>query len=261
MSKKQNKNSLPYSISQNFLTNRRLVSQLIRKSGICSHDTVLEIGAGKGHITKELSSSCKMVIAYEIDKKLYENLKPQLEENVRLFHMDFLKCALPKQPYKVFSNIPFSKTTAILEKLTQAKPLPEGLWLVMEKGAAMRFCGLPGNNLHSLLIKPFFETRIIYAFKRNDFHPAPRVDIVLLELKRKEKPDIQPAQRSDFSAFLSHSLRYGLYGPRALLTKKQISMALRLSGLPPIKPSGEVLYIQWLCLFRCWLRHGRKDMI
>ena len=110
MSKKQNKNSLPYSVSQNFLTNRRLIMQLIKKSGIGSHDTVLEIGAGKGHITKELSSSCKMVIAYEIDKNLYENLKPQLEENVRLFHMDFLKCALPKQPYKVFSNIPFSKT-------------------------------------------------------------------------------------------------------------------------------------------------------
>lgn len=254
MSKKQNKNSLPYFISQNFLTNRRLIRQLIRKSGIGSYDTVLEIGAGKGHITKELSASCKMVIAYEIDKKLYENLKPQLEENVRLYHMDFLKCALPKAPYKVFSNIPFSKTTAILEKLTQANPLPEGMWLVMEKGAAMRFCGLSGNSLHSLLIKPFFETRIIYTFRREDFHPVPRVDIVLLELKRKEKPDIQPAQRSDFSAFLSHSLRYGLYGPRALLTKKQISMALRLSGLPPIKPSGEVLYIQWLCLFRCWLR-------
>ena len=258
MSKKQNKNSLPFSVSQNFLTNRRLIRQLIRKSGIGSNDTVLEIGAGKGHITKELSSSCKTVIAYEIDKKLYENLKPQLEENVRLYHMDFLKCSLPKQPYKVFSNIPFSKTTAILEKLTQAKPLPEGLWLVMEKGAAMRFCGLRGNNLHSLMIRSFFETRIIYAFRRTDFHPAPRVDIVLLELKRKEKPDIQPAQRSDFAAFLSHSLRYGLYGPRALLTKKQISMALRLSGLPPIKPSGEVLYIQWLCLFRCWLSCGGK---
>lgn len=259
MSKKQNKNNLSYSISQNFLVNRRLIKQLIGKTGINGQDTVLEIGAGKGHITKELSSSCKMVISYEIDKKLYEKLKPQLGENVQLYHLDFLKCTLPKQPYKVFSNIPFSKTTAILDKLTQAKTLPESLWLVMEKGAAMRFCGIPKNNLHSLLIKPFFEARITYTFRREDFHPAPHVDVVMLELKRKEKPDIQLDQRADFSAFLSHNLHYGLCGPRALLTKKQISMALRLSGLPPIRPSGEVLYIQWLCLFRCWLRYGKKN--
>lgn len=257
MSKKQNRNSLPYSISQNFLTNRRLIKQLIRKAGINRCDTVLEIGAGKGHITKELSASCKKVIAYEIDKKLYENLRPQLGENVRLYLMDFLKCALPQSPYKVFANIPFSKTTAILEKLTQAKPLPEGMWLVMEKGAAMRFCGLPYDNLHSLLLKPFYESRVIHVFRRTDFHPAPRVDIVMLELKRRETPDIPPEQRRDFSVFLSHSLRYGLYGPRALLSKKQIATALRLAGLNPIKPSGEVLYIQWLCLFRCWHRCDR----
>lgn len=261
MCKKHNKSSLPYSISQNFLTNRKLIKQLIKKTGINGQDTVLEIGAGKGHITKELSSSCKMVISYEIDKKLYEKLKPQLGENVQLYHLDFLKCVLPKQPYKVFANIPFSKTTAILDKLTQARSLPEGLWLVMEKGAAMRFCGLPKNNLHSLLIKPFFETRIIHAFRQEDFHPAPHVDVVLLELKRKEKPDIRLDQKAEFASFLSHGLRYGLHGSRALLTKKQISMALRLSGLPPISPSGEVLYIQWLCLFRCWLRYGKKYLL
>lgn len=254
MSKKQNKNSLPYSVSQNFLTNRRLIKQLIKKAGITQEDIVLEIGAGKGHITKELSESAKTVIAYEIDRRLYENLKPQLDVNVRLYHSDFLKCTLPKSPYKVFANIPFSRTTEIVEKLIGANPLPRGIWLVMEKGAAMRFCGKPKHNRYSLLIKPFFEIRILYEFRRDDFHPAPHVDIVLLELKRKETPDILPAQRSDFSAFVSHSLRYGLYGSRALLTKKQISMALRLANLPPIKPSGEVLYIQWLCLFRCWLR-------
>lgn len=259
MSRKQNKNSLSYSISQNFLTNRKLIKQLIKKTGINRQDTVLEIGAGKGHITKELSSFCKMVISYEIDKELYEKLKPQLGENVQLYHLDFLKCTLPKQSYKVFSNIPFSKTTAIMDKLTRAKYLPESLWLVMERGAAMRFCGLPKNSLHSLLIKPFFVARIIYTFRREVFHPAPHVDVVLLELKRKEKPDIQLDQRADYSTFLSHSLRFGLYGPRALLTKKQISMALRLSGLPPIRPSGEVLYIQWLCLFRCWLRYGKEN--
>lgn len=258
MSKKSNKVTLPYSVSQNFLTSHRLIERLIKKAGLTAQDTVVEIGAGKGHITKALSDSCKAVISYEIDQKLYEHLKPQLAENVRLYGTDFLKCALPKTPYKVFANIPFSRTTEILCKLTNAEPLPDGIWLVMEKGAAMRFCGLPKENRNALLIKPFFETRIIHHFSREDFHPAPRVDTVLLALQRKETPDILPSQKRAFSAFLSHSLQYGLYGSHALLTKKQIAVALKCAGLPPIERSGDVLYIQWLCLFRCLQQFEKK---
>ena len=258
MSKNQNRGNLPYSVSQNFLTGRRLIERLIKIAGISEQDTVLEIGAGKGHITKALSCHCKNVIAYEIDKKLYENLKPHIGANVRLHHSDFLKCSLPKAPYKVFANIPFSITTEILRKLTNGAPMPEAMWLVMEKGAAKRFCGLPKENLNSLMLKPFFDTGIIYHFAREDFHPAPRVDVVLLELKRKKTPDIKPAQKGDFYAFVSHSLRYGLFASRALLTKKQIAMALRAANLPPVERSGDILYIQWLCLFRCWLQFKKK---
>ena len=114
------------------------------------------------------------------------------------------------------------------------------------------------ENLNALLLKPFFEARIVCHFRREDFHPAPRVDTVLLELKRKAVPDIQLSERRDFAAFLTHSFRYGLFGSHALLTKKQISTALRLSGLPPVERSGDILYVQWLCLFRCWRQFGKK---
>lgn len=249
---------LPYSISQNFLTSRKTIDRLLRKTTITKEDTVLEIGAGKGHITKALSNVCKNVITYEIDRKLYEKLKTQLPENVKLYGTDFLQCHLPKTRYKVFANIPFSKTTVIMKKLTTASTLPEAIWLVMEKGAAKRFCGIPKENVNSLLLKPFFDTKIVYHFNREDFHPSPKTDIVLLELKRKQTADILPSQRSQFSSFLMYHFQNGLFGSKALLTKKQISMALKTAGLPAIQPSGDILYIQWLCLFRCWLQYGKK---
>lgn len=250
---------LPYSISQNFLTSRRTIDRLLRLTNIKKWDTVLEIGAGKGHITKALADTCGTVISYEIDSKLYERLEPQLPPNVVLCHGDFLKCILPKTSYKVFANIPFSITTDIVRKLTNAGSLPEAMWLIMEKGAAKRFCGLPKDNLNSLLIKPFFDTKIIYHFRREDFHPAPRVDIVMVEFRAKQERDIRRAERQDYADFLTHSFRYGLFGSKALLTKKQIAMALKNAKLPPLKPTDDILYIQWLCLFRCWLRLGQRN--
>lgn len=259
MSKNQGSN-LPYWVSQNFLTSRKIINKLISKTTIANSDTVLEIGAGKGHITKALSGKCKKVISYEIDEKLYSKLKPQLDSNVRLYYGDFLKSKLPFSPYKVFANIPFSKTTEIIRKLTSAKNPPESIWLIMEKGAAKRFCGLPKDNINSLLLKPFFNCRIIWHFNRNDFHPAPNTDVVMLEMKLKETFDIPCSQRDDFKAFLEQSQK-SLFSSRPLMTKKQVSTALKLEKLPQIPQipqTGDVSYIQWLCLFRCWLKFGKN---
>ena len=245
-------------ISQNFLTSRKTIDRLISKTTISKNDTVLEIGAGKGHITKALCERCRTVISYELDPTLFQKLKPQLKENARLYCADFLKSKLPKAPYKVFANIPFSRTSEIIKKLTSSENKPTAVWLIMEKGAAKRFCGLPSENLNSLLLKPYFDSRIVWHFRREDFHPAPHVDVVMLEMKQKPQFDIPQSSRADFSAFLSHNIKYGIFGSRSLLTKKQISAALKLASLPQIPPSGDISYVQWLCLFRCWQNFGKK---
>lgn len=260
MSKKQSGNSL-YSISQNFLTSRRTIDRLISKTDLSDNDEVIEIGAGKGHITKALADKCKTVISYEIDEKLYSKLKTQLKDNVKLYCADFLKCRLPKHPYKVFANIPFSETTEIIRKLTNAARIADGIWIIVEKGAAKRFCGLPRENLNSLLLKPFFDLKIIWHFDRNDFHPAPNADAVMLEIKPKKNPDIIFSQKEAYKTFLTLCLKHGVFGSHALLTKKQVSTALKISKLPMIKPTGDISYIQWLCLFRCWLKFGGKNSL
>ena len=54
-------------LSQNFLRDSRLIESLILHSGITGADTVLEIGAGKGVLTRELARHCRHVIAIEKD--------------------------------------------------------------------------------------------------------------------------------------------------------------------------------------------------
>lgn len=257
-----NKNN-SYSVSQNFLTSKKTIDRLIKIAKLGKNDLVLEIGAGKGHITKCLAEKAGKIIAYEIDGKLYSCFKQTAKtyKNLSLLHGDFLKCKLPQTDYKVLANIPFSLTTEIIKKLTCGKYSPCDMWLVMEKGAAKRFSGKPQESLQSLLLKPFFDTETVYYFKREDFHPAPSIAPVMLHISKKAGPDIMPEQRNLYVKFISHSLKYGLFGKNALLTKKQINTALRLENLPEIRPTGDVLYIQWLCLFRCWARAGAKIKI
>lgn len=221
--------------SQNFLTKRQLIRKILNLSSITKEDTVLEIGAGKGHLTEALCEKSGYVYSVEIDQKLYESTSVKLSQctNLKLILGDFLKYSLPGQgSYKVFANIPFFITTQIIDKLTNASNPPSEAWLVMEKGAARRFAGFPKENKRSLLLKVGWETEVVYHFRREDFHPMPCVDSVLLHLKKKETPDLSKKEVLSFQKFIEHSMRHGLSGKQGLLTQKQVSTALKRAGLP-----------------------------
>lgn len=241
--------------SQNFITSGALIQRLLRLTDIHQNDTVIEIGTGKGHLTEALCRKSGHVYSVELDRKLYEGAKLKLAEysNLHLIHGDFLKYSLPaKGDYKVFSNIPYCITTQILERLTGAPNPPKDIWLVMEKGAAKRFTGAGKETKQSLLLRVNWNMRILYHFRREDFHPMPSVDSVLVHFSRKAAPDLSKRDLEKFGYFIEHSLRYGICGRNGLLTRRQVSTALKQAGLPHAHEDGVTLYIQWLCLFRCW---------
>ena len=247
-----------FRVSQNFLTSSSTIKRIINLSNINQSDHVIEIGAGKGHITNQLIARCGKLTAIEIDQKLFYMLEAKFEHitNTNFLCCDFLKYSLPKTPYKVFANIPFNRTTEIIRKLINDKNSPDDAWLVVEKGAAKRFMGKPYESLLSLLIKPFFDIKIKYYFKKEDFHPAPSVEPVLLHISKKLITDIADVNRYLYNRFISNCFNK----PRILykyLTKKQIFTALKNEKLSCDIISRETLYIQWLCLFRCCLKFGR----
>lgn len=246
-----------YCVSQNFLTSARVIDGLLRLTTITRADHVWEIGAGKDHITRQLLKTAGRVTAVEIDPALYRRLAGQMaaEKDLHLIHGDFLRTPLPQsKPYKVFANIPFHLTSAIVKKLTTAPCPPTEAWLIMERGAAMRFAGRPGETLSSVLVKPYFHVRIAKHLRRENFHPMPSVDIAVLHLKRKDAPDLSPERRTAFEAFVRGTLKGLRGGGRCPLTKRQMAVALREAGRGDIPQSATMDYVQWLCLFRCWER-------
>lgn len=249
--------------SQNFITNRKLIHRIIGFADFHASDTVIEIGTGKGHLTEELCRKAGMVCSVEIDRKLYTSAGKRLAQfsNLKLIYGDFLKYDLPsKGDYRVFANIPYFITTQIIDKLTQAPNPPSDIWLVMEKGAAKRFIGIPKETKKSLLLKVNWDMKIRYHFRREDFHPMPGVDSVLVHFAGKAMPDLNRSEYCEFQKFLDRSMKYGICGKGGPLTKRQVSTALKQAGLPHAHEDGVTLYIQWLCLFRCYRKMG-KNMI
>lgn len=194
-------------LSQHFLRYPRLVDQLLDRSGIGATDLVIEIGPGRGAITARLAGRCRQVLAVEKDVALSEALRERFADaaNVAIFASDFLDYPLPVTRYKVFANIPFNITAAIVGKLTSGSSPPLDAHLVMQRQAAERFLGEPRETLVAALLKPWFEPSIGHRFRPADFDPAPNVDVVLLRLRRRSLPLVDDAEAALFGDLVAHT--------------------------------------------------------
>ncbi len=241
--------------SQNFLRDPQLVVSLLDRSDIAPDATVYEIGPGAGIITEQLAQRYRRVIAIERDSRLAERLQRQFAErpNVTIHAGDFLRHPLPRQPYSVFANIPFNITSAIVTKLTSAPNPPNLAYLAMQREAAAMFLGEPHGTLRAALLYPWFEIEIVHRFKRGDFVPAPRVDVVLLRLRKRGPPLVTRADRHAYRDFVTYCFtawRPMLSGAlNDLLTPRQLTRIRRESGCTLDLPPTTLPCEQWLNLF------------
>ena len=146
-------------LSQHFLREQRLASSLVGQSSISGADLVVEIGPGRGALTREWPTRCGRLIAVELEGYFAKVLDTEFEKNsgVEVAHEDFLRFDLPRSQYKVFGNIPFDKTHKIVQCLVNSPVRPDDVYLIVRREDAERISGHPfaPESRTLLLLKPW----------------------------------------------------------------------------------------------------------
>lgn len=196
---------------QHFMHNKRLVKDLVNLAEIKPQELVIEIGAGTGALTLPLAEKAGKVLAVENDPILAQKLQSKIAErpNVKLIQKDFLQVNLPRSPFCVVANIPYSITTPILGKLLDqpAVPLQRAVFVV-EKGAAKRFTTSPVTNPRILKWRMWFHMEMGRTISPRHFSPPPRVDSAVLTVWRKRNFAVSLHHHARFKALAAHSLKY-----------------------------------------------------
>ncbi len=174
-------------LSQNFIKDPFVVKELLNVSSINSNDLIIEIGPGRGIITKELINRAKEVIAIEKDLDLYQDLTQKFKEvpNLKIFNKDFLSWNLPDKPYKIFSNIPFNITAEIVDKFLKSINKPTEIYLILQTEAAEKYAGGEIETQSSILAKIFYDIQIIGEIDRTAFTPNPQIKISFIKFVKK----------------------------------------------------------------------------
>lgn len=231
-------------LGQHFLVDRSVLDRMLESAQILETDTVLEIGAGTGVLTRELLPRAKKTIAIEID----DDILPLLKETTHFFrdrldlrHEHILNIIPPKTPYKVVANIPYQLTSPILRKfLVETENRPESLTLLVQKEIAEKICHTAKKSLLSLFVETFGEAKTVRVVPASSFHPPPKVESAVLHISVFPKPRFQ----GDIQALFSVA-KMGFSQKRKKLKNILPKDLLERSGVDTDKRAEALSWDEW----------------
>lgn len=193
--------------SQNFLNDQNILKKISEVVNI-NNKNVLEIGPGKGSLTKYLLAKAKKLVAFEIDNNLFGYLQSEFNNpNFELINNDFLKEDLSSfQNFYIISNIPYHISTEIIFKIFANYQNFSDVVLLVQKEFGKRLCAKVSTKDYSKLAPStnlFYEATYCFDVDAKAFWPQPKVTSCVVHLKRKEiKYDVD---YQDFLNFIKSS--------------------------------------------------------
>lgn len=191
-------------LGQNFLIDPNIVRKIVAAAGLCPGDTVLEIGPGRGILTRALCDTGHPVIAVEIDQHLVEYLRDTLSRpNLDLRHADALHFAYDTLPDRtvVVANLPYYISTPLLFKLLEANGHVSRMVLMLQTEVAERIVAEPNTDdygILSVLAQYRAEAKIAFCVSKHCFRPRPDVDSAVVTLLTQPHPSVTPSNEALF---------------------------------------------------------------
>jgi 16S rRNA (adenine1518-N6/adenine1519-N6)-dimethyltransferase len=198
-------------LGQHFLVRESILEKIAVAACGERVETVVEIGPGKGALTKHLLDHADRVIAVEVDSYLTHYLRQKFKDSaaLQIIDDDVLKTDLAQWgPAVIAGNLPYYITSPIIERVTS---LPPGTWsravFLVQKEVAERLTAQPGTRdfgYLTVLVAVFCRAEYLFTVAPAAFSPPPKVDSAVVRLSpRDTTADWALDDPSDFLRFAS----------------------------------------------------------
>lgn len=179
------------SLSQNFLVNpgmqKKVIIQMKEVFDCTPGLPIVEVGPGQGDLTQYIVDFGSKVIALEIDSRAVELLNTKFVDhsNLEVLETDALEeIAQPKEllnypEFTFLSNLPFNVGSRILVDLPIHYPMVNLAVIVQLEVAQKINPKLTKPTFFGTWIGLFWDTKIKFHIKPNNFLPVPKVDCAM----------------------------------------------------------------------------------
>ncbi len=225
-------------LGQHFLTDPAILDRIVDALDPQPDDVVLEIGPGKGALTRQLAPRVGWVVAVEKDVGLVErdvgdgirdtgrriedaghevgderfpaNVSVIVADALALEWPDALRSVsnpvsrLPFPDCKIIGNIPYYITSPLIDKALSPPPAKVIVFL-LQKEVAERLAAAPGGKTYGALtvgVRAVADVEKLFVVRRGSFQPPPAVDSAVVRITPKADPLIDESERGPFRVFV-----------------------------------------------------------
>ncbi len=181
-------------LGQHFLLAAPLLERIC-EAALIPGESVIEIGPGRGALTKYLLARAGQVIAIEIDHQLAQNLP---EECGNPEHLEVIQGNILKQDLQVLAqhsnndscvivgNLPYYITSPILRAVFQTQFVFRVATFVVQEEVADRILAGPGNRSYgflSCICQLYSQPRKLFRIPASAFVPPPKVHSAVVQFQ------------------------------------------------------------------------------
>lgn len=171
-------------LGQHFLFDPGILGRIADATGAAVNDTVLEIGPGKGTLTKQLAARAGRVVAIEKDRRLAAELRETFAgTNVSIVEGDALRVEWPAADV-VAGNIPYQITSPLIERAL-TPPLPARIVFLMQREVADRLAAAAGSPAYGALsagVQLVARVERLFTVRAGSFSPPPMVESAVVRI-------------------------------------------------------------------------------
>jgi len=244
-------------LGQNFVADPNTVERIARLAELPAGSTVVEVGAGLGSLTLALAGAGARVLAIEIDPRLVAVLRETVAGlDVEVIHADALRLdwgdllADVPGPVALVANLPYSVATQVVVRVLEEAPRIDRLLVMVQREVGERWVAAPGDPAYgavSVKIAYWASASVVGRVPPTVFVPRPKVDSVLVRLRRRPDPAVDPTVVS--YARFEAVVRAGFAHRRKMLRRSLAGTvepaAFEVAGVAPSARAEELGVAAW----------------
>lgn len=227
---------------QNFLHDAGIIRRIITAIAPTAGDRIVEIGPGRGAITRPLAAMTEQLDVIEIDRDLAAALAEQSwAANVRIhcadaLDFDFHSLGLPPRSLRLVGNLPYNISTPLLFHILSQQDQLRDAHVMLQKEVVDRMTAAPGSRTYGRLtvaLAARCRVESLFVIKPGAFTPAPQVLSTFTRLVPLESPLITVGEAPVFDELLRRAFGQRRKQLANSLQGMLSSETLRSAGIDP----------------------------
>ena len=233
--------------SQNFLTNIAISRDIVAALEDISGDALVEIGPGRGALTRLIAEKGKPFTAVEIDPDMVARLSymQDVTKVCKIVQADFMEADMagflpPDTGVKFVGNLPYDVGTAMVQRVL-AWPKFESAVFMLQLEVVERIIAKPDTGKYGLLalsVQSRATPRLLFMVDKENFKPVPKVDSAVVELRRLDKPLFENAAQE--KAFFKVARAAFAHRRKTILNSLSMALCKTKAEVEPLLKAADI---------------------